>query len=215
MRLYLLYSSSVHTLAFAAFFLLAGSGKVMPPSSTYSIDFIGQSGITTAGEESKPEQQPAASKQQSYKSDELAVSSSRKKRYEPLPAPSVLRGLAKAKPAKAEETGKGLSRESASTGVMADFPNFAYPWYVSQVRNSLWNEWSSRMPHGSFLACVVGFSIKRDGKITGVKAEKSSGNKLFDFAAMSASNAAAPFPPLPADFAENELAVHVEFRVSD
>ncbi|MFH1619490.1 MAG: TonB family protein [bacterium] len=216
MRQYLLYSGSVHTLAFAAFFFLARPGRVAPPSSTYTIDFIGRSGITTVGEKSSPAAPEPQGKEKSYKSEEMTVSASKKKRYEPLPAPSILKGLAKAVPAKTQGTGEtDLSRKSASTGVSADFPDFPYPWYVSQVRNSLWNEWSSRMPRGSFMACVVAFSIKRDGNIARIMVEKSSGNKLFDFAAMSASDSAAPFPPLPADFAESQLTVHVEFRVAD
>lgn len=215
MRQYLLYSGSAHALAFSVLFLVIKPGRIAPPSSTYSIDFIGPSGIATVGEPAKsgPEETAQPDKKKGRKADsELTTSSSRKFKNEPLPAPSVLRNLSKnPKPA----AGEGVSRDAAVSGVTADFPNFPYPWYVSQVRASLWDEWSSRMPRGGFLSCVLVFRVQRDGNMKKISVEKSSGNKLFDFSAMSAAEQAAPFPPLPADFLEPELVVHVEFRVME
>jgi protein TonB len=57
----------------------------------------------------------------------------------------------------------------------------------------------------------VVFEIGRDGKIAGLKVEKSSGNPLYDQAALRAITEATPFPPLPEDFKESFLRVHLGF----
>ena len=48
----------------------------------------------------------------------------------------------------------------------------------------------------------VVFEIGRDGKVSGLEVEKSSGNPLYDQAALRAVTEATPFPPLPDDFKE-------------
>lgn len=215
MRHYLLYSGTAHALVFSVLFFVIRPGKIAPPSSTYSIDFIGPSGIATVGEPAKsgPEEASRPEKKKGAKApQELTVSSSRKYRNEALPMPSVLRNISKSS---RQPPAEGVARDAAVSGVTADFPNFPYPWYVSQVRASLWDEWSARMPRGGYLSCVLLFRIQRDGNMKKLSVEKSSGNKLFDFSAMTAAEAAGPFPPLPADFLEQELVVHVEFRVME
>ncbi len=125
--------------------------------------------------------------------------------------------------AKIEEISRRVAKEEAQNaegqppgGAMtAEFPNFPYPWYITQVRASLWNQWSARMPSGGRLAAVIGFQIGKGGAVSAIKAERSSGNKLFDFAAMSAVEASAPFPPLPREYKQKTLSVHVEFKVAE
>ena len=68
------------------------------------------------------------------------------------------------------------------------------------------------MPSGGSLRCTVRFTINRNGSIKSVSVEKSSGNRLFDSAAESSAQAAAPFAALPDDFYEDRLTVHVEFK---
>ncbi|HBE87973.1 MAG TPA: hypothetical protein DDW67_02405 [Elusimicrobia bacterium] len=132
----------------------------------------------------------------------------------PLPRPSILAEggpslFDRPDPRPAAGTGGG------ETGLSADFSNFPYPWYITQVREALWNAWTQRMPTAGALRCTVSFDITRDGSARSVSVSKSSGNRLFDHAARGAAEAAAPFPRLPDDFFEDKLTVHVEFKSTE
>ena len=105
--------------------------------------------------------------------------------------------------------------DEGSGAVRASFTNFPYPWYISLVRNALWKEWSKRMPKKAGLSTLVSFTIDRNGAIYSVHIEKSSGNDSYDYAATSAANNSAPFPPLPKDFGKDILTVTVEFKNVD
>ncbi len=97
--------------------------------------------------------------------------------------------------------------------VRASFTNFPYPWYITQVRNSLWEQWQKHMPKKSTgLSTLVSFNIDRYGVVYSVQIEKSSGNDSYDYAATSAAEKSSPYPPLPKDFPKNLLTVTVEFK---
>ncbi|HOW90621.1 MAG TPA: energy transducer TonB, partial [Elusimicrobiales bacterium] len=129
---------------------------------------------------------------------------------EPLPPPSILNGseqlIDSGGPAKTAENG---------SPVRADFSDFPYPWYITQVREALWNSWTQRMPSSGMLRCTVRFEIRRNGSVASSGVERSSGNRLFDHAAESSVENAAPFPALPDDFFEDTLTVHVEFKTTE
>lgn len=237
MKQYLLYSGSVHTALLAAAFLLV-KPQLSELKTSYSVDFIAatQSSVTEAPAapaqtpEPAPAQPPAAKAETPKAEPSIApvkAKPSRKTVREndfALPAPSVLQkqSLASlpslaapeenAKPAAQAQPQRAAS-DTGGSAITAEFPNFPYPWYITQVRAALWNEWSTRMPSAVAISTVVGFRIQRNGKIEGVKVDKSSGNKLFDFAALSSAEQAAPFPPLPSDYKDSVLDVHVEFKV--
>lgn len=95
--------------------------------------------------------------------------------------------------------------------VSADMPDFPYPWYLTLLRQKIWEQWSARMPPGT-LECLVQFSILRDGAITDVRVEETSGDAAFDYAALGAVRGAVPLPPLPPAFKERFLKVHIQFK---
>jgi len=117
-----------------------------------------------------------------------------------------------AQPAPAAQTSSGQAGSGGTPGIKTDFPDFPYPWYITQVRNALWEQWTKRKPLRVVLNALVSFSIKPDGGITGVAVTKSSGSDGYDYAAKSSVEGAAPFPPLPKDFGKPQLTVTVEFR---
>ena len=140
---------------------------------------------------------------------------------EPLAAPSILDEEPAPETAKdssasssATQSGNGSGQEGEFAGgnIQTDFANFPYPWYITQVRNSLWSEWEKRRPAGEVLSAMVSFAIARDGKIKNLKVERSSGDDTFDFAASSAVINAGPFAPLPMYYEKDELTVTVEFK---
>jgi protein TonB len=89
----------------------------------------------------------------------------------------------------------------------SDFP---FAWYLRQVQRKISERWEGQARDGSQPQVV--FEIGRDGKVTGLKVEKSSGNVLYDQAALRAITDATPLPPLPDDFKESFLKVHLGFN---
>ncbi|WP_428050242.1 energy transducer TonB [Candidatus Avelusimicrobium caledoniensis] len=231
MNRYLVFSSGLHVLGLLLV-LACLAGPAKKTSATYTIDFIGTGKvIATQGQETapktgvqtpqpaaaavaKPEPAPAAKKAYAAKA-EIASKPKPKKAKEkevPLAAPSVLEDTDDEALSGAEDSEGEQVNAFGGGNIQTDFANFPYPWYITQVRNSLWSEWEKRRPAGSTLGTLVSFAIARDGKIRDLKIEKKSGDETFDFAATSAVINAGPFAPLPMYYEKDELTVTVEFK---
>ena len=101
----------------------------------------------------------------------------------------------------------------AEKTVQASFTNFPYPWYITQVRNALWEAWQKYKPKsGSGLSALVTFTIDKNGAIYDTQLERTSGNEAYDYAALNAARDSAPYPALPKDFDREILTVTVEFK---
>lgn len=204
---YFLYSSLVHISIFIAFFVLGAMAINKKPSPTYKIDFISSkpSVVSTknAIKKKKPKQQIKKDTQKYNTKKEI------------VEKPAI------AKPVATEEKiilgGPSILEEKveetflAEPGLKMDFPNFPYPWYITQVRNLLWQEWRKREPSPGYL-CLVSFAILRNGKIDDLLISKPSGNNTFDYVALSSTKNAAPFPKLPKDYQKDNLTVTVEYK---
>ena len=106
--------------------------------------------------------------------------------------------------------GSGAPGERA---VQASFTNFPYPWYITQVRNSLWTSWQKLMPKKTIgLSVVISFNVDKNGAIYGVQIDKSSNNDDFDYKGKVAVLNSSPYPPLPKDYEKDILTVSVEFK---
>jgi protein TonB len=230
---YLARSFAAHLAAVAAFAFLVPRGAPKL-DKVYMIDFVGgpTATITSAGPAAapaaaRPAAAPAAIAPQAD-ADAVAVKG---KRHGPiaLPRPSLLHGAGKeappapspsaslagpgapsAAPAPAASVGAGAAGPAAA-GVSTDLPNFPYPWYISQVRLMLWQEWQKRMPRLDAEGAVA-FAILRNGAVTDLAVESSSGEAEFDRAALESVQAAAPFPALPSDFREPFLKIHLSLK---
>ena len=118
---------------------------------------------------------------------------------ESRPAPEAPRGLPTGSPA-----GVGARSLDAS-----DFP---YAWYLRQVLQKVEGEWQRQnqraVPSQKPLVLV---EIQRDGSIRMPRIDQSSGNPLYDQAAIRAVLDASPFPPLPQDWTRPSLRVQFRF----
>jgi len=238
MNRYFVLSCILHlTLALTVVLVMDSAQKEQ--KTTYTIDFIGSGKVvamqnqavpaqaetpSTATSPEPPKEEPKPAKKaetkkapKSYNSkSEIAADKQKKKKQtpkqEPLAAPSVLDD--KETPAKQENASSPMDGEGEFEGgnIQTDFATFPYPWYITQVRNSLWSEWEKRRPVGVTLKTVVSFAIARDGKIKNLNIETSSKDDSFDFSAKSAVINAGPFPPLPMLYEKDELTVTVEFK---
>ena len=217
MNRYFAISGGLHVLA-ALFLLLLLAPSAKKASATYTIDFIGSGKVvaTTGQEASAPKapkaavQAPAVAKDAQPKA-EPAKPAKKAKPSAPLAAPSVL-DESQAGGQSAESAEAAKEGQFAGGNIQTDFANFPYPWYITQVRNSLWIEWEKRRPAGNTLSALVSFAIARDGKIKNLQVERKSGDDTFDFAASSAVINAGPFAPLPMYYEKDELTVSVEFK---
>jgi len=216
MRQYLIFSSSAHFLLLAGLLFFGRNSLNLVKKEAYYIDFIGPSKVVTMEKAALAEGKsgPAAARSADRPAAKTAPKAEKRDEDDfasgALPKPSVLSGGGKL----FEEEKKSDGGEDG-TPVITDAANFPYPWYITQVRELLWNAWTAKMPSGGNLRCTVRFSILRDGSARAVSVEKSSGNRLFDNAAESSVESSAPFPALPDDFYEDKLTVHVEFKAME
>jgi protein TonB len=214
---YLTYSIGVHLAGVAvALFILRGGA--IKNSAVYMIDFVGPTAavIDSRGEAAKAGA-AAYTPQPQSEADEF---STHHRKGAPLPRPSLLRGW-RDTPAAPEKPAAAPAAQTASAaptsgppgqaGITTDLPNFPYPWYISQLRQSLWSQWSARMPKEKG-ECVVVFNLLPSGAVVDLRVEESSGDSAFDLAALSAAQDAAPFPPLPRGFTEPFLKIHVALK---
>lgn len=231
---YLARSLGVHLAGLAAFAFLASRAAVKA-DKVYMIDFVGGTTATIqsagASAPAAGSRAPAAPREVAAQTDPDAVNVKGRRRPIALPRPSLLRGssatpdLAPA-PESSSLAGPGMSAApgpslapgpgasagaaSESAGVSTDLI-FPYPWYISQVRLMLWQEWQKRMPRLDAQG-DVSFAILRNGTATDLAVESSSGDAGFDKAALESVQAAAPFPALPSDFREPFLKIHLSLK---
>ena len=222
MRSYLIYSSSAHLLLLAGLLLLARGLPAAKKQEAYYIDFIGGAKVVNmekaAAAEGAPGQAAAAPLAARQQTARQGAPRAAKPRDEDdfssgaLPKPSVLAGGGKLFDEEKKQPAAAGAGGENGTPLVTDAANFPYPWYITQVREALWNAWTEKMPSGGNLRCTVRFTINRNGSVRAVTVEKSSGNRLFDYAAETSVQGSAPFAPLPDDFYDDKLTVHVEFK---
>ena len=90
---------------------------------------------------------------------------------------------------------------------VSDFP---FAWYLSRVQAKVTEKWVGKALPGQQPVAV--FEINREGQVSRIAIEKSSGNSYYDQAAVRAITEANPFPPLPAEFPGQMLRVHLGFN---
>lgn len=92
---------------------------------------------------------------------------------------------------------------------------FPYAYYVDLLRNRISSSWYNSLVapglKGKYVASVY-FVVRRNGEISDLRLENSSGIASLDLSARRAIENAAPFAPLPPDFTSQYLVVHFEFE---
>jgi TonB family protein len=134
----------------------------------------------------------------------------------PKPAPGAAKALggpavelpSPAGAANGTAAGAGVSFGASVTSFDTDFP-FAY--YVEQLLSLIGANWF-KPESAEGTTCVVSFRIMRSGQVTEVKVDSSSGVSYYDRAAARAVYAANPLPPLPPDYRNESLGVHLKFQ---
>jgi TonB family protein len=109
----------------------------------------------------------------------------------------------------------GLTRPSGGgaqgSGATTDYANFCCPEYLNQMTDLIKRNWNQNQ--GATGQVKVKFTIRRDGTLAGVPQIEVSSNQAFlDLEAQRAITKVRQFPPLPREFTENTLILHLIFE---
>ena len=107
-------------------------------------------------------------------------------------------------------TGFGLSTGGGGTGGYLDVRDFCCPDYLGTMLQLLQRNWDSRQEVSG--ETMMKFTIQRDGRITDIELERSSGFVALDLSAQRALLLTRQLPPLPRPFTEDHLTVHLNFQ---
>jgi len=105
--------------------------------------------------------------------------------------------------------GFGLSSGGGGAGGYLDVANFCCPEYIQTMIDLINRNWQSRQ--GVAGSTLMKFTIQRDGTLTDIETEKTSGYALLDMQANRALMNTRKIPPLPSAFTGSSLTVHLYF----
>ena len=104
----------------------------------------------------------------------------------------------------------GLSTGGGGTGGYLDVENFCCPDYVATMIQLIRANWNGHQEVPG--ETMIRFTIQRNGRLGGVQIEKSSGYAALDLTAERAVIMTQQLPPLPAQFPNPTLTVHLNFQ---
>ena len=103
----------------------------------------------------------------------------------------------------------GLSTGGGGSGGQINLGNFCCPAYVAEMLQIVQRNF--RQNQGTRGSTIMKFVIDREGMLSGVKVERTSGNFLLDQAATRALMLT-KLPPLPREYTNPTLTVNLEFN---
>jgi TonB family protein len=125
--------------------------------------------------------------------------------------PEVRSGAARVETGGAQIPFGGLSSSGGggTGGVTLDVGNFCCPGYIQTMIQRIRENWDQQQ--GAAGEVTVKFTIRRDGMLTNVEVEKASNNPMLDLESRRAVLMTRQLPPLPREFGEPALTVHLVF----
>ncbi|MFZ1939841.1 MAG: TonB C-terminal domain-containing protein [Terracidiphilus sp.] len=161
------------------------------PPSPKEQQHIDEKAIPILGKQTKPEKQTVQKTQP----------------HQPQPRQDVAQS--------GEQSGSQIAHQMAPGAVgqtTVGDNNFAslYPWYVDQINRTMRQNWNSQQvdsktPKGSRIYMV--FTIHRDGSMSGLQLDRSSGSPTLDRSCMLAAQRVNSFGNLPAAYNQSTLKV--------
>lgn len=231
-------ASLVAHLGILAFVALApaswfGSGVPTEPANLMTISLAGPTGprtgmtpmsarpvqsVTEARKTIEPVRPPAAATPEMIEPKKAAPKKAEAPTRAPAKDPSsrtptageeIRKGSAVAETG-ARGQGFGLSSGGGGTGSYLDTANFCCPEYIAIMLDMIRRNWDSRQQSAG--TTIVKYTIQRDGTLTDIQVEKSSGYPTLDFLANRSLQLTRKLPPLPSAFTEPSLTVHLVFE---
>jgi TonB family protein len=130
----------------------------------------------------------------------------------PTKGDEVRAGSAASAAQSARGQGFGLSSGGGGTGSVLHTANFCCPEYVALMLEAVRRNWDNNQQASG--VTVVKYTIQRDGRLTDIHLERSSGYQALDYFAMRALQVTRQIQPLPAAFTESSLTVSLTFEYS-
>jgi TonB family protein len=96
------------------------------------------------------------------------------------------------------------------TGVRTDVGDFCCPAYIQTMVDIIRKNWNKQQAATGNVE--VRFTIQRDGMLTAIDVEKTSGIQMLDLASVRAVSRTRQLPPLPREFTRPTLTVYVIFE---
>lgn len=127
----------------------------------------------------------------------------------PTRGPALREGAALADTG-AEGSGVGLSTGGLGSGEQLELLNFCCPEYIAVMTERIRNNWDRRQRIAGEV--TIRFTVERDGRITDVARETTSGFFALDTSAERAVRLTRQLPYLPAAFPSDRLTVHLDFQ---
>jgi TonB family protein len=89
---------------------------------------------------------------------------------------------------------------------------FTYSYYLNILLNKIGQNWNNPYRDKDvILKSIVYFEVDKDGVISNIRIEENSGNEIYNESAIRAVALAKKLPPLPQEFSDDYLKVHLEF----
>ena len=104
----------------------------------------------------------------------------------------------------------GLSTGGTGVSGAVDVGNFCCPGYLGLMSDKILGNWNKQVEVGGDV--VVKVTIQRDGRLTDVSVEQSSGYQALDLNARRAVEVTRQLTSLPAEYPNPTLIVHLTFR---
>lgn len=104
----------------------------------------------------------------------------------------------------------GTASGAGGTGARIDVGAFCCAQYLATMQERILRNWESRQQ--TLGTTVVTFKVLRDGSLTEIAVQRSSGNATLDFIATRALRLTQRIPPLPAEYTNPALTVLMTFE---
>jgi TonB family protein len=89
---------------------------------------------------------------------------------------------------------------------------FTYSYYLNILLNKIGQNWNNPYRDKDvILKSIVYFEVDKDGLISNIRIEDDSGDEVYNESTMRAVALAKKLPPLPQEFSDDYLKVHLEF----
>jgi TonB family protein len=198
MKREILFSACGHLIIIAALLLLSsplGKSKIYPTIYQVSLISLPKLEVKTAQAQELPAPKVILKEEKTLPKKVTA----KKKPPEP----------AKEEPNKTQEQNPTQQIEGLGQATL-EGERLESPYYAGIVFAKIKSMWRNPVESAS-LQATISFKIQKDGEVTDAAIEVSSGNNLYDQAALRAVLTASPMPPLPTHYAGKDLTVHLNF----
>jgi TonB family protein len=221
MRSALLLSFSFHIAAGLIWSMVVKISHVrFVPRQVYTVNIITPSELpkpkpkqAAVVEQPKPEQKPEKEEE-----EEVAPPVEKPKPPKPKPKPEKpepKKTMPTSEPQQVEPsespTQTGEAEEASTGDISLDGQDFPFAYYIATMRRKIAANWEVPGQSSQERYCVVYFRVSRRGSIVAPSIETSSGNLVFDQAALRAVHQANPLPALPPGYGGDDLGVHFSF----